>query len=138
MCPVAYHSRWWITLSGTAKHPFGRGAHEGRLSPLLRRSDQAQRQDVLGLLRVEGAPAEREFRGGHGHVLVFDPELPVLLAHEPCKHFRLGEPLGCAVDELHVLVVCLNGTVWASSKTACSYLCIEVAGTLGYIMASQQ
>mgnify|MGYP004473702553 CR=1 FL=1 len=31
-----------------------------------------------------------------------------------------------------------NGTVWASSKTACSYLCIEVAGTLGYIMASQQ
>ena len=31
-----------------------------------------------------------------------------------------------------------NGTVWASSKTACSYLCAEVAGTLGYIMASQQ
>lgn len=26
----------------------------------------------------------------------------------------------------------------ASSKTACSYLCAEVAGTLGYIMASQQ
>ena len=33
MCPVAYRSRRWITFSGTVKHPFGRGAHEGLDGP---------------------------------------------------------------------------------------------------------
>ena len=36
------------------------------------------------------------------------------------------------------LLVGSNGTVWANSKMACSYLCIDTAGTPGYITASQQ
>ena len=53
MCPVAYRSRRQITFSGTVKDPSGRGAHEGRLLPLLRRSGQAQRQDLIGVPAVE-------------------------------------------------------------------------------------
>ena len=53
MCPVAYRSRRQITFSGTVKYPSGRGAHEGRLLPLLRRSGQAQRQDLIGVPAVE-------------------------------------------------------------------------------------
>ena len=40
-------------LSGTVINPFGRGALEGLFLSLLRWSDQAQRQDVLGLPAVE-------------------------------------------------------------------------------------
>ena len=53
MCPVAYRSRRQITFSRTVKYPSGRGAHEGRLLPLLRQSGQAQRQDLIGVPAVE-------------------------------------------------------------------------------------
>ena len=53
MCTVAYRSLRYITFSGTVKYPFGGGVHEGRLLPLLRRSGQAQRQDLIGVPAVE-------------------------------------------------------------------------------------
>ena len=74
MCPVAYRSRRQITFSGTVKNPFGRGAHEGRLLSLLRRSGQAQRQELIGvpavevhgLRRVDGGEVRRHRGGARG------------------------------------------------------------------------
>ena len=41
-------------------------------------------------------------RGGHGHVLVPEPQLPVLQLYEPCQRERPGQPLGRAAHALHV------------------------------------
>lgn len=48
------------------------------------------------------APHQRDFRCGHGHILVPEPELPVLLVHESGQRERAGQPLRRALDALHV------------------------------------
>lgn len=48
------------------------------------------------------APDERDVRGRHGHVLVPEPDLPVLHLHEPRKRVGPGKPARCAVDALYV------------------------------------
>ena len=47
-------------------------------------------------------PHERDVRGGHGLVLVPEPELPVLQLHEPGECQWPGQPLWRALDALHV------------------------------------
>ena len=63
-----------------------------------------------GRHRPDAPPAsyERDVRGGHGDVLVSEPELPVLLVHQPGECGRLGQPLGRALDALHVQLLRLR------------------------------
>lgn len=61
MCPVVYRSPGRLPFPEPLNTLIGRGAHEGRLLPLLRRSDQAQRQGMIeggGELAAEGRPAQ--------------------------------------------------------------------------------
>lgn len=61
MCPVVYRSPGRLPFPEPLNTLIGRGAHEGRLLPLLRRSDQAQRQGMIeggGELAAGGRPAQ--------------------------------------------------------------------------------
>ena len=48
------------------------------------------------------APHERDLRERHGGLLVFELQLPVLLVHQSGECERPGQPLGRALDALHV------------------------------------
>lgn len=66
---------------------------------------ELQRTQVAPEADASPVPHERDVRCRHGDVYVPEPELPVLQLHEPCQRERPGEPLGRAVDALHVLVL---------------------------------
>ncbi len=60
--------------------------------------------------RPDAPPAsyERDLRDQHGGLLVFELQLPVLQLHEPCERGRPGQPLGRALDALHVQLLCVH------------------------------